>query len=41
MDEQMLPATGPAPRTAVDKVDELLERAAVMLEQAGSATDDD
>jgi hypothetical protein len=40
MDERMLPATSQAPQTAVAKVDELLERAAVMLEQAGSAADD-
>lgn len=41
MDERMLPATSQTPRTAVDKVDELLERAAVMLEQSGAAADDD
>lgn len=41
MDERMLPEARQAPRTAVDKVDELLERAASMLEQAGAAADDD
>jgi hypothetical protein len=37
----MQPATGPVTPKAVDRVDELLERAAVMLEQAGTAAGDD
>ncbi len=41
MDDSMQPATGPVTPKAVDRVDELLERAAVMLEQAGTAAGDD
>jgi len=41
MDDRMLPAAGPVSPAAVDKVDELLERAAVLLEQAGTASGED
>lgn len=41
LDEEMLPSISQASRTADDKVDELLERAAFRLEQAGSAAADD
>ena len=39
MDEQMQPAAG-GPATVVDRVDELLERAALVLGQAGSEAAD-
>jgi hypothetical protein len=41
MDDRMLPTAGPVSPKAVDKVDALLERAAVMLGQTGCGTGDD